>query len=106
MEVSKDIGDKFGKSVAIASNTWLWRKLVPRMSRMGIHFSDRVKDLGVELRGAGKREAGPGARAKRFVATAARLIKVQLARKHGAAVRDVVNIGLKPAGTYGDRARG
>ena len=107
LEVSKDVGAKKGKSVAIASNKWLKEALRPKLATMGVSFATTVKNLGVQAQGVGMRKAKEeNVRAKRFREVQRRLRKALVARQRGAKISGVLKTGLKPAAIYGHRARG
>ena len=76
LEVSKDVGDKKGKSVAIASNLWLKEALRPKLESMGISLATTVKNLGVQAQGVGARKAkAVNVRTKRYREVQRRLKK-------------------------------
>ena len=101
------MGDKKGKSVAIASNLWLKEALRPKLESMGISLATTVKNLGVQAQGVGARKAKEvNVRTKRFREVQRRLKKALEARRRGAKISRVMKVGLKPAAIYGHRARG
>ncbi len=103
MQVSRDVGDQSGKTVAMGSSREVRGRLAPKMKRLGVGTVRRVRNLGVDF----SLGAGLGKRAVQLGRWATAQARAARARRLGPKLGSkIISTSAVPSVTYGASTSG